>query len=439
MLNRLVRSGKISKAGMAAYLAAVDPFHDKPIDGLEGHPDSETTASVVRCINYSNTVTSLEAGGAIVICTYPILNSINLRTVARRNSIVDSVFDGVSTNSTIGPLVIYRFTAAQVAAGAMNLTGASSPVFDVFTLPDGYFKDGPMRMIGMGLEVHDVTAVIDKQGTLTLAQIPQAVGERESITVRAQTVGVTPYVQTNVEVVPMSRFPNTLAGAMLYPTTRQWEAKEGCYTVIPFTGQDNYFSECEYRTPWVDASSNISDDGPYNLNNSGKLIGAWAAGSPSGDNFVFLPSSLPPVHSKVVYLTGLSAASTYTINARMFVEVAPNAASGLVTLAKPSARFDPVALALISAAMKKLPVGVDVGANPLGEWFWDTLQAALPFIGGIGSVLLPEFSPLILGATAAGEAALQKRKQKAKKKANKAPAVQPGKMPPLPPVPRKKK
>jgi len=424
---------------MAAFLAAVDPFHDRPIEQLEGWPDLETAPSVVRRINGSFTVRAVEDGGSMLIMTYPILNELILHSISRKNAVVTLLNNGVSTNTTLAPGVIYNYTAAQSAA-TLQLTGAGSPVAGDFFVDPDYFEDGPVRCIGYGVEVHDVTAELYKQGTLTVFEVPQAVGERENVVVRAQTIGGVAYIQTNVDAVPINKFPDTLNQMLLYPTTRQWEAKDGAYVVVPFTGQPNYPGEAEYRTPYMYGST-ASTDTPNSLNTSSKFLGTYASGSVNGDNLEFLANSYAPMHSKGIYLSGLNANSTFTINFRLYLESFPQCDSTLVTLARPSAKHDPVALAMISAAVKKLPVGVMVGDNPDGEWFWDALQAALPFIGGAASVFFPEFSPLIGMATSAGVAALEGRKPKkaqAKPKTKPLPPIPAGKKPPVPPKPRKK-
>lgn len=421
LLNRLVQSGKLSKSGVAAFLAAVDPYHDEQIEGLCGWPDLEVAPSVVRCIPFSQTVKALEDGAAIVVMTHPIMNPRVMNAITRRNGIVDTVSDQVSTNSSIAPAVVYQYTKAQWDSGSLPLYAATSPILATFAPRSTDLNDGPTRCIGFGVEVHDVTAEIYKQGTITVAEIPQSLDEREVFTIRAQTVNSNPYAQTTTEVVPIERSPISLANAMLYPSTVQWAAKEGCYAVIPFTGQPNTPVVAEYRTPTQNVTA-VTNDRVDTLNTGPRVLGAYATGSPSGDNFVFQPNMYSPQHSKAILISGLNANSTFTINMRYYLETFPISASDLSTLARPSAKYDSAALQLISAAMKKLPVAVPVGDNPDGEWFWDTLQAALPYIGGFGATMFPEFSPLIAAGTAAADSALTRRKRKAERKKEHVPA-----------------
>jgi hypothetical protein len=399
----------------------------------------------VRTINYSITLKAIDEGGSMLVMTYPILNATKIHATSRRNAIVDQVFDGVSTDSYLAPAIVYNYSAAQTAIG-LALNGAGQPVRGAFTIPDDYFEDGPVRMIGMGVEVRDVSNDLHKQGTLTCFEVPQSIGETENITIRAQSVTrdavETDYIQTSVNAVPINKFPDNLGEMMLYPSTLQWACEDGCYTVVPYSGRDNYAVESEYRTPWMYGTESDNDK-PGTLNTTSKFIGEWASGSPDGDNFVFLANNYAPVHSKGIYLSGLGAESEITFNFRMFLECFPTASSKLSTLAKRSAKFDPAALALISAAMKKLPVGVPVGNNLSGDWFWQTLEAALPYIGGIASVVFPEFSPFIAAGTAAGVGALRLRKQPKKKTKPLPPIPQQRaaavRRKPLPPVPAKRK
>jgi len=394
----------------------MDPFHDEPILDLEGWPDLETSASVVRCINASHTIKATEDGASIMIYTWPILNNCATHYVSRRNGVVDTISNGTATNSIIGTVMCYKYTAAQSAAtNGLVLYGASPPADWDFSVPDDYFVDGPCRCLGLGVEVVDVTAEIYKQGTVTVFEVPQSIGERELIQVKAQTINGQAYAATAVESAPFNRFPGDLSQIMLYASTRQWDAKEGAYVVVPFTGRDNYPVTAENRTPYVYAGSTLNTsyvDWPNNVNTTTRMIGPYATGGTAGDPIIFTDNAFMPTHSKGIYLTGLSVNSTFTIKVKMYFESFPICSSALVTLARPSAKYDPVALALISAASKKLPVGVPYKDNPAGEWFFELIESVLPVVGIIGSAIFPEFSPMIATGTAMASSALAERKKR---------------------------
>lgn len=422
ILNQAVNSRKISECGAKAIIAAVDPFHDKPIDGLRGWPDHETAPSVVRHWKQSQTIQVPDEGSSILIQSNPVLNQIFMRPCARKNNIVTSIDpDDISTNFTLSPVTVHVYNNAA----SNNPLGLPATQTQTFAIPDDYFRDGPCRLIGLGIECHDVTAEIAKQGTVTLFEYPQAVSNTESVTVRAQTVDTIAYIQTPVDVCRLERFPASLSEMMSYPTSKQWAAKEGAYVVIPFTGHENPAQTAEYRTPWLDMTPSLAQDKPNALNVTTRGIGAWASGGANGDNFEFLANQYAPMNSRGIYFTGLNSASEITVTVSFFLESFPIQSSPLQSLAQPSCPFDPKALALISTIMQQMPVGVPVGENPLGEWFWEAVETALPVLGTAASAFFPEFTPLIAGAASAGTnyAAEQRKKAKAKRKKEKTKAA----------------
>jgi hypothetical protein len=420
LLQKAVNQHKLSPTGLAAFEFAVDPFHDKPIDNLRGWPDRVTAPSVVRKFKQSYTVTSVEAGGSILIYSWPILNQTTLHTASRRNAVVDTVQDSVSTNTDISPVMVYRFNKLTADGDILPLVGQTN-VAKEFTIPTNYFESGPCRLLGLGIEVHDVTADIYKQGTLTICEVPQSLAETQTLTVRPQTIAGVTYAQTSVEAVDIRRFPVGLDTMTSYPKSLQWDAKEGCYCVSRFDSPDNDPRYAEYRIPWVNSSASALTDRPATLNTAAKLIGQYAGGSVNGDNLVFTPNVFSPLDSKCIYLSGLNANSTFTVTVSYALECFPDLSSDLITLASSSSAFDPKALALISLVMKELPIGCPVADNPGGEWFWDTLETALPYLTGVAAAFFPEFALPIAGAAKLADSALQSRKSTTNKQTTQPP------------------
>jgi hypothetical protein len=415
IMEQAVRSRKLSEPGSKAFLAAVDPFHDRPIDGLRGWPDLETGPSVVRHFKQSTTVKAIDEGGAIMIYTWPILNDRTCNYVGTRHqNVVDTIATAASTDSFIAPLGIYRFTEVQANSGSLPFNGVAA---QTHAIPATYLSDGNARLIGMGFEVHDVTADIYKQGTLTVFEVPQTTADVENVVIKPLTYGATAVAQTNATVLELDRYPSTLSAIMTYPSSRQWDCKEGAYVVIPFTGHENPPLSVRYQTPWINTTPSLPTDStdPLALNNTVRAIGRAAAvlNEPLG----FFPNAYAPVNSRGVYLTGLNEKSTFTITTSFYIESFPVQSSELLPLAQPSCPFDPRALALISTVMKQMPVGVPLEDNFSSEWFWEAVQSALPVLGTVASALFPEFSPMIAAAAAGGTSfAARQLGQKPKKK-----------------------
>lgn len=407
LLNMLVNRQLLTEHGKAAVIAALDPFHDVEIEDLVGWPDQETAPSVVRRIAESVTVKSVADGGAISIMTYPTLQNFTMNHAGdRSNNLVTSLVEGAtSTNSYVAPVVIRVYdndTNLPVQVASVDSTKL------LMTSIPAYLKAG-FRVLGFGLEVHDVTAEIYKQGTLTVAEIEQTGFENPEVffirnyddgtPTAKKSVGAVINMPTPVQGNIIQNQYADLASAVYMPGSVQWEAKKGCYIVMPFTGVDNFVNHARtsvgvYTTELsVGASQNVTN--PTVINTS-QLFFPKPTVSGSGDPLIFPLDCLVPMHSKQVLLTGLNANSTFTVNTVLYLEQFPTTYDPtLLTLARPSCPLDEMALEIISRATQELPVAVPVNENPLGEWFQDVVGTALEVLEPLGMIAFPEFAPLI--------------------------------------------
>jgi len=374
VLNRLVDRGTLSSEGKSAFIAALDPFHDNRITDLCGWPDLNTAPSVVRTLNYSTTVRCLADGGSIVVWTNPFfltkdVGNIN-NTLAQYNRAGNCLTAKTVNNYGVASTMVMQFP------DALDWRFAAASQYNTSLAPDDSFLNGSSRVIGWGLEVHDVSAELYKQGTLTVFGVPQSEVVPETYYTAAAAGGTaTAAVSSHL----YHRWPNSLNEALLYPDTRQWDAQQGCYTVIPCMGPDNPAAAPQYTQPSLPLNATLADqigginDGldiflpPYKL---------------SGARLYWDPAKLVPYHSRGVALTGLSVNSVFTVNVKYYIETFPALDDKtIMTMARPSAPHDPVALELISRAVQQLPLGVPVGDNPGGEWFMDVLGKVLPMLG----------------------------------------------------------
>lgn len=418
ILNRAEAQGLLSANGKAAFIVAADPYHDDTIPNWRGWPDLETYPSVCRCEKYSTTITASAAGDNILIYTWPILNQLLTNRVSRRNGLIDTMTPGVSTDYTVAPLTIQHF------ANTTNMTLTSGTAYaNLAQDPDTVAGIG--RLCGWGVEIHDVTADLYKQGTLTVFQVPQGTEQDNQFLVKAQTISTIAVAATPFQGRVMNKWPDSLSDIMLMPGTRQWDTRQGIYAVIPLGSRDNFANPCNLEVPVVPLSTNAYPLDPGTIETGPLNIGTFASGGVATDPLVFLPNKLVPYHSKGILLSGLAAQSTFTINMILYVESFPSIEDrAIVTLARPSAEQDLAALTLISKTMHDMPVGVPVGMNVVGEWFADVAAEVLPWLGAGLSVLMPELSPAI-GAIAAQGTQYAKKKQaeyKAEKLAKRKPS-----------------
>lgn len=353
MLDRLVRSGELSRAGKEWLVCATDPFHDTETH-CTGYPDDNAAPSVVRLVKKTvtiqkpSTVTSGTWDAHIV--AYPYLQSVNLAQRSyRRPAIVD-------INTGTGSFPFGGVTAIGVATGSPtglpDVIGTASASLGQCTLESTFFT-GPSRVVAMGFEVTNVTAAIDAQGQVITYrnpyphQPPQAFSLTDGTSITgAQSLVVTP------------EHPSTPGTAMVLTGSRQWHAKLGCYVPMTFN------SIVIPPTGLSDSSVAHTDD-----NSTTVAFTPTPAGGALG------ASNLPqvytaPLNQAGAYFTGLSLTSTLAISLNVWVETFPDVSeTDLMPLASPSPCYDVLALELYSAAMRDMPTGVPVGQNGLGDWF----------------------------------------------------------------------
>lgn len=404
LLARAVNSHKITETGMKAFLASVDPFHDKPISGLQGWPDLDSSPSVVRHWKESFTVSSLDAGGAIMVYSFPVANTVGVSRWNRLQNVYSTKSAPLSDVSTIAPVTITQFTAAEASAASLTF---KQPLYR--SNVNNFLIDGPSRMIGMGIEVRDVTADIYKQGTCTVFRVPQALNENNLLQIAAQSDMAASSCISN----PINKYPQNLASMLLYPDTLQWEAREGAYVVIDHNSTDNDAQVAQYKSLTIPLSSAVVDF-PSGSNNSQVYLSDYVPGTASSP-WQQTPIQYMNCDSKGIYLTGLNAVSTFTITVCYYWETFPLQTSSLLPLSTPSADFDPKALALISLVNRELPVGCRICDNPSGEWFWEALGASLPTLGTVASAMFPEFAPIIAPVTGIATNAVNRRLEQSRK------------------------
>jgi len=95
-----------------------------------------------------------------------------------------------------------------------------------------------------------------------------------------------------------------------------------------------------------------------------------------------------PVHQSGAIFSGLSNATTLTVNCNIYYEAFPSSSDeDILVLARPSNPYDEKALEYYSTLMQSMPVGVMVKYNGLGDWFAMGLSKLASSVGGAMSML----------------------------------------------------
>jgi hypothetical protein len=411
-LDKLERSSHLTREGRDWLIAACDPFHDVDI-ALAGYPDVLTASTIVQLVKQQVQVTVPTTGAGTVTAGSNWDASIVLFPNCTGQSlgfgfVVDSRgnYGGGSTAvgpSTAGGLVI----SAGPQGSNLWYTGATGTATATSqqNVPSAFVK-GQGRVIGMGFEVVNTTAEINKQGQVTAWRIPTKWSPTQVANAIATTPAVTPSTTFLLNRMP----PANITQAQLLFGSRSWAASEGAYVVSRQNSEENpallpTFMNPAYST--MDAASNSTDyfvsaNAPAQ---AGLSIADW-----------FLPFDISGVH-----FSGLSYTTTLTVNIRWLIERIPGPyETDLVVLATPSAPYDPIALELYCQCIRDMPPGVMLKENPLGEWFSNTLSKVAdwaPKIGGALSTIIPGAAQIgnMVGMASGGLAKAIPKKKKSEK------------------------
>lgn len=413
VINSMLASKTITPQGLNWLVAATDPFHDEPLN-IDGYPDVTTSRCISQCINQTVTI-SVPSG---------ITGSWDFHVFFNPSSpplVFGAPGTGVSDLRYLRTLVDPAGNIVQSGTGLplySGVTGIAIPTgldwqstalgasFPQVSIPSQY-TGGYHRVVAAAFEVVNTTAELYKGGTVTVYRSP-------SYSSSCHTLGYnTGPVLTNFGNMP----PTNPSDAALFPNSRTWGAEEGCYVVATQNSMDNNFV-----SPLPSRSTGLI----LGLNNTALTTG-------TGQRICYLPVAglalFPPQNQPYPFdccgavFSGLQNSSTLQLTSRYYIERLPAISDpNLLVLAREPCPYDPVIMELYSRVIRELPVGVRVADNPLGEWFFDILQALAGIAPAVGTALTPILGPAgpMIGTAigTAGTAALQARKakQQAKKK-----------------------
>jgi len=193
--------------------------------------------------------------------------------------------------------------------------------------------------------------------------------------------------------------PRDLQTLMLMPGSRTWKAEEGCYNVFAFHSNENPPQvpgyECSCFSSVDDVEAVVGTD-PWWIEHMNITP---LANFPST---TLTPSCSKqfPIHTSIAVASGLSATSSFQLNANfVFERFVDQNESDLLVLATPSAEYDPIVLECYSHALSLMPPGVTFNENPFGEWFADVIDR-------VADVLSYIPHPIFQGLSAAGKGAV---------------------------------
>lgn len=467
-LELLCKTGKLSRDGCDWFTQTIDPFHDYELR-IAGLPDHETASVIVETIKESYTVSA--PPGTTGLWQAHVFNSpesIN-STVRIGSQVTPFLLNGVyyydnggtpaKVTHQAGFQGVLSMGSATFQQGLLNIhawdnntaplspdksaSGYSVPN-TVAVLGSANNKHGKRRLVSLAYEIHDTTAEMYKQGTLTAYRLPQTCVS-SSLNLMADISGYPGLTPDCVNIPPPQTVnsyylpPTGVTQAMAYQGTRQWEVREGAYVVC---AQDVMANRLDYSQEkavlFTQGDSDKDGSGVVgDLKQSSLFTANSVCVSLAGGSCICIDPAAPgeskpvPYHTTGIILSGLNPFSTFTVTMRATWEFAPNVAdneiSTLVYLANPSPEHDPFALELYQQTIRKLPVAVPVSMNAKGDFWRMVLSVAkviakpllnlIPVVGGAAG----SAADALLGVAEKHLDKKQAAQQQSKKKASSAP------------------
>jgi len=346
------------------------------------------------------------------------------------------------------PIIIHR---RQTSAGGEDwfpsngtlLTGASGDIGCV-PIPQLYTKN-PYRVVGVGFELVNTTAVLYISGSATCYEFPARMQDQVRNFIANWIVGIQVLGASNLAVlgstdaavwthqdarmISVARPPKTLADATNAKGSRTWPAAKGYYAPATFEALMEVSNPVPFVPGWYEdaqneglpsASSTVqclfpgrgipngqstfvnqlisSQESTGNTSIGGTVSSPFQWNGNVG-NYRYVPTS-----RKGVIFSGLSYQTTFTLRVVYYLTRVPQVAQlDLYTMAHKAPGFDPYFWAAYKYCQETMPIACTFDENPLGEWF-NTVTKFLAKAGPVVGNLIPGGSGIgkIVGDVARG-------------------------------------
>lgn len=398
----------------------LDPFHDFQYDPA-GLPDERQAPSVIQIHNQLMTVTNPgdETTGlwdSVVVFSglnYPIgpyaSNSPNYKyggLTSQTSSAIHS-YNSASLDSHgfIGGSLMVR-NILQSESGLPFLGWDSTTSANTVARSLGsVMNTDRCRLVGVGIEVTNTTSDLYKQGSVTVAMLPDTAID-SALSMYLDSAGS--WTNGQVQMDRAAVFAGTVSDLQTVPGSCTWPAADGVYAVPRMTEVPRDLKLFSYGVGGIGSEGTGANCRiPAFYDTLGKVYTPEPVGKAVfsvQESTLFYPAAPSGFSPVQIWFTGLSPQTTLTINFRTIVEYFPAVGSTLLPLAAPSPVFDPKVLSLYSAIAARAPYAVPVEENNAGDYFRkilvvmsEALRLTAPMFG--------QYAPLAaIGSTAMGNA-----------------------------------
>lgn len=350
-------SNKLSLETNNTLALVTDPYHDYNLKAV-GYPDGTSTISAIKHYTTRGTIRCpfmLEPGDSwffhafttplhsVISPTYASLDGIKIR------------FSAAADARNMGPLNVWYFLVRDGSIARTVRTAYGNPVSttDVRTTQK--------RTVSLGFEIHNITASLYKQGSLTTYRVPSNQCPADLFNVGLnETSPEIGWYHTNL----LASLPKDIEAANLLPNSRTWEASAGVYSVSLPHPNNSYSSV-------LGQNFLIKVDGYYGLQPTPEISGS--------EEYRVTWSPLATTGTFSSMFTDDN--QTFSIDMRQVLELAPAPDdSNTLQFATTAPDYDKVFLKMYKAMYNEIPPGVPVNMNASGDWFRRIVAIAKDYV-----------------------------------------------------------
>lgn len=423
-----------------ALINVVDPFHDETVNPTP-LPTIDGESVVAQMLTHSKNISAppgTVGNWSCVIFTTPldVAHQMNLcrGTSNGTTNLTVPALGGASVLAVPTGLVGYQVSNGTLNVGPVNVWSYNTDVSELVMGPSGLWTATPndswadtvlsapdssvsYRVTGGGIEIHNTTAELYKQGTLTVCRTTNRKQEVQHVYSGADAgsndslidngfanswYGVAPVDYTIFQLPPANLEDALLQGA------HQWEAKEGVMSVSVVDNNHNHFTSQAPRLYALDtnmflntavaASSAVPMTPQVTTCIADAAFSGTSLGTDAGIKWLYAKPNFSQNHETprdiiAIYLTGLSLQTTFTLTTKYSVEIKPRIFDSAYSITVPMRKSPPLYrpnTELVEAHMlHSLPPGVPVRMNPSGEAWADIISG----LGDLAAIIGPIAGP----------------------------------------------
>jgi len=441
-LPSLPKHSAATQAGEDWLTMALDSFHDYnvPIAGL---PDRTNVPTAVQFVKRKVTIVAPPGLTGTQTWDAHVFSLPVLTTYAAQATNGDKIYEDCEAYVSSAPVAMGNINVTTMQTGNPTYVQDSFAVWDdpstahvAYSPTDGN-KASQIRLIGGAFEVHNDTAELYKNGSVTCYSSTNDWSDTQLAKVGPNTS------VSYLGMVKKARYPPVFStDAALYTDARTWSAADGAYVPIrldldcpsikfrPRSQNLPIFQDKESGVPDATTGKMVANGVRINaggITDGGALTGtidfsvAGGGGAGEFDSNGWLEA---PCETTGAFFSGLSQETVLTLDIRWLCEIAPTSANpAMLSMCSPSAHYDPRALECYTNCLLKLPPGVPVGMNEKGD-FWRMVIKTAKDVNRIAAPLLSA-TPTGAAFSTAANAALAFSEMAIDRKAKQRKAVKP--------------